>query len=233
MDRNKEMHVLSSSSPSSTSTSCKNTILSPQNSNPLKFNLTTIPFKPLHPSPSSHPVSNPISSHESSSPSLLQETAQKLPLQQDDNDEGVDIEVTEKIRTAKKSLDELLVVRRPVMEFYNEEEEEKKGDSGNDNVEEDKLSSSSLSFDASLPKLAKRIPVLEEEEEEPSSSSLSFDNFSKFAKKMSIFEPQRVKSVSGEKPLKVNLDLALYRAKLLTRNYQYEAVEKILQKVLI
>lgn len=228
MDRNKEMHALSSSSPSSTST-----ILSPQNSNPLKFNLTTIPFKPLHPSPS-HPLSNPISSHESSSPSLLQETAQKLPLQEDDKDEGLDIEVTEKIRTAKKSLEELLVVRRPVMEFYNEAEEEKKGDSSrrNDNVEEEKLSSSSLSYDASLPKLAKRIPVLEEEEE-PSSSSLSFDNLSKFAKKMSIFEPQRVKSVSGEKPLKVNLDLALYRAKLLTRNYQYEAVEKILQKVLI
>lgn len=229
MDRNKEMHALSSSSPSSTSTSAKYTILSPQNSNPLKFNLTTIPFKPLHPSPS-HPLSNPISSHESSSPSLLQETAQKLPLQEDDKDEGLDIEVIEKIRTAKKSLEELLVVRRPVMEFYNEEE--RKGDSRNDNVEEEKLSSSSLSYDASLPKLAKRIPVLEEEEE-PSSSSLSFDNLSKFAKKMSIFEPQRVKSVSGETPLKVNLDLALYRAKLLARNYQYEAVEKILQKVLI
>lgn len=226
------MHVLSSSSPSSTSTSSKYAILSPQNSNPLKFNLTTIPFKPLQPSPS-HPLSNPISSHESSSPSLLQETAQKFPLQEDDNDEGLDIEVTEKIRTAKKSLEELLVVRRPVMEFYKEEEEERKGDSGNDNVEEEKLSSSSLSFDASLPKLAKRIPVLEEEEE-PSSSSMSFDaNLSKFANKMSIFEPQRVKSVSGEKPLKVNLDLALYRAKLLARNYQYEAVEKILQKVLI
>lgn len=228
------MHALSSSSPSSTSTSSKYTILSPQNYNPLKFNLITIPFKPLHPSPS-HPLSNPISSHESSSPSLLQETAQKFPLQEDDNDEGLDIEVTEKIRTAKKSLEELLVVRRPVMEFYNEEEgeaQERKGDSGNDNVEEEKLSSSSLSFDASLPKLAKRIPVLEEEEE-ASSSPLSFDNLSKFAKKMSIFEPQRVKSVSGETPLKVNLDLALYRAKLLTRNYQYEAVEKILQKVLI
>lgn len=231
MDKNKEMQVLSASPPSSTSTSSKYTILSPQNSNPLKFNLTTIPFKPLHPSPS-HPLSNPISSHESSSPSLLQETAQKFPLQEDDNDEGLDIEVTEKIRTAKKSLEELLVVRRPVMEFYNEEEGERKGDSGNDNVEEEKLSSSSLSFDASLPKLAKRIPVLKEEEE-PSSSSLSFDNLSKFAKKMSIFEPPRVKSVSGEKPLKVNLDLALYRAKVLTRNYQYEAVEKILQKVLI
>lgn len=55
----------------------------------------------------------------------------------------------------------------------------------------------------------------------------------KFAKKIAIFEPQD--GAAGldpkEKPLKVNLDLALYRAKMLTRNYRYAEAQQILEKV--
>lgn len=55
---------------------------------------------------------------------------------------------------------------------------------------------------------------------------------SDFAKKIAIFEPEEgVVSDSKEKPLKVNLDLALYRAKILTRNYRYAEAEELLEKV--
>ncbi|CAI9118971.1 OLC1v1020618C1 [Oldenlandia corymbosa var. corymbosa] len=160
------------------------------------------------------------------------ETAEKTPqknkkLDYDDNndvdDEGQvdnddDFQISEKkIRTAKKSLEELLVVRRPVMEFYKEEredgqeEEEEKEEANRGDSESDII----------------------EEEEKPSSSSSFDDNLTEFARKMPIFEPTgRVQSAvsSEEKPLAVNLDLALYRAKILGRNYQFQAAEKILQK---
>lgn len=53
---------------------------------------------------------------------------------------------------------------------------------------------------------------------------------SKFAKKMPIFEPEKVELSSEERPLTINLDLALYRAKVLARNFQFEEAENILQK---
>lgn len=54
----------------------------------------------------------------------------------------------------------------------------------------------------------------------------------KFAKKMPIFEPiKRVESGSQEKPLVVNLDLALYKAKVLARSSRYEEAKLILEKV--
>lgn len=54
----------------------------------------------------------------------------------------------------------------------------------------------------------------------------------KFAKKMPIFEPgERVESSSQEKPLMVNLDLALYKAKVLSRSYRFAEAEEILRKV--
>ncbi|XP_027165527.1 protein high chlorophyll fluorescent 107 [Coffea eugenioides] len=201
------MHSFSSPPPSSTCTSSKYTLLSPQNSNPLIFHLV-VPFKTLHPS-SSHSQLSPVCSHESSSPPLLQESPQRFQPQADDiivrED---DFEVAEKIRTAKKSLEELLVVRRPVKEITAEEEEEEEEEeeiieSEDEEVEEEKSSVSSMPFDAKL---------------------------SKFAKKMPIFEPERVEQIPGGKPLTINLDLALYRAKILARNFQYQASEKILQK---
>lgn len=54
-----------------------------------------------------------------------------------------------------------------------------------------------------------------------------------FAKKMPMFEPERVEGSPGsqERPLAVNLDLALYRAKFLARSYRYDEAEDILDKV--
>lgn len=75
----------------------------------------------------------------------------------------------------------------------------------------------------------------EDEEEDAESKSTRIDEgLKKFAKKMPIFEPdERVASGSGGKPLTVNLDLALYRAKVLARRYRYEEAEKLLQKVCV
>ncbi|KAK4783440.1 hypothetical protein SAY86_007814 [Trapa natans] len=93
--------------------------------------------------------------------------------------------------------DEVLVVRRPVMEPTDEE------------------SGASEGSDVAG---------------EYGSSSLD-EGLSKFAKKMPMFEPERViPGSSEEKPLMVNLDLALYRAKVLTRNYKYDEAQRILEK---
>jgi hypothetical protein len=53
------------------------------------------------------------------------------------------------------------------------------------------------------------------------------------AKKMPIFEPERVEVQFGsmEKPLVVNMDLALYRAKVLARSFRYQEAQKLLEKV--
>lgn len=54
---------------------------------------------------------------------------------------------------------------------------------------------------------------------------------SEFARKMPIFEPAERVGGSAEKPLPINLELALYRAKVLARNFRYEEAEEILRKV--
>lgn len=208
-----------SASPSSSSSNCS--FLSSQSSNSSKFQFR-IPFKNFHSSSSSYPLLyHPICCHKSSSssspsspppasaPALVQEKAEAYAASLENDSDEDDYEVTEKIRSAKKSLEELLVVRRPKMESSAEEEKEDEEDDEDDEDSENEssnLSSTSMFIDAKL---------------------------SNFAKSMPIFEPERIKaaSFSGEKPLLVNLDLALYRAKILTRNYQYEEAEKILQKV--
>nr|XP_043630230.1 protein high chlorophyll fluorescent 107 [Erigeron canadensis] len=88
--------------------------------------------------------------------------------------------------------------------------------------------------------LVVRRPVMEDGGEDDddvevdggSTSSAIDDELSKFAKKMPIFEPMRVGGGSGEKekPLVVNLDLALYKAKVLARNFRYKEAEEVLQK---
>ncbi|XP_028079857.1 LOW QUALITY PROTEIN: protein high chlorophyll fluorescent 107-like [Camellia sinensis] len=86
--------------------------------------------------------------------------------------------------------------------------------------------------------LVVRRPVMEASEEdgggddELSSSAIIDVGLSEFARKMPIFEPERVELSSGEKPLVVNLDLdlALYRAKVLARSFRYNEAEKLLQK---
>uniref|UniRef100_A0A2N9IPX5 Uncharacterized protein n=1 Tax=Fagus sylvatica TaxID=28930 RepID=A0A2N9IPX5_FAGSY len=52
------------------------------------------------------------------------------------------------------------------------------------------------------------------------------------ARKMPIFEPERVEVQFGsmQKPLVVNMDLALYRAKVLARSFRYQEAQKLLEK---
>lgn len=69
------------------------------------------------------------------------------------------------------------------------------------------------------------------ESENDSKASVIDAGLTKFAKKMPMFEPERVASDSKDKPLTVNLELALYRAKVLARNFKYEEAEAMLQKV--
>ncbi|KAK6160996.1 hypothetical protein DH2020_004377 [Rehmannia glutinosa] len=189
---------ITSSSPSSSS---KFTIFSPSQ-NPNSSNLHfIIPLKTPR-SPSSYRTLLPIHSHDSSSSSpILQEKPQNSSSQT----EGSEIEdgdgFDEEIMNAKKSLEELLVVRRPVMEFSSEKAE----DDGNGS------------------QIANKLKVID-------NSSGIDEGLSRFAKKMPIFEPKMVESGSGEKPLLVNLDLALYRAKILARNYRYGEAEEILRK---
>ncbi|MED6128606.1 hypothetical protein PIB30_099514 [Stylosanthes scabra] len=96
-----------------------------------------------------------------------------------------------------------LVVRRPVMEVSGDEEEEEEEEGGKDASDDDEAKGSASAIDAGL---------------------------TKFAKKMPMFEPEMVESDPKEKPLTVNLDLALYRAKVLARKFCYQEAETILQK---
>lgn len=79
------------------------------------------------------------------------------------------------------------------------------------------------------------VKVKEKENEKKVSKGPDIDvGLTKLAKKMPIFEPeQRVVERFGstENPLTVNLDLALYRAKVLSRNFRYQEAEEMLQKV--
>ncbi|GAB2265744.1 hypothetical protein Dimus_000780 [Dionaea muscipula] len=95
--------------------------------------------------------------------------------------------------------DQLLVVRRPAMDPGRVPESEEEDGSMS---EGDTAREDRLAIDASL---------------------------EEFAKKLSMFEPGRVESDPKRKPLLVNLDLALYRAKVLTKKYRYEEAEKTLQ----
>ncbi|KAL0457495.1 UNVERIFIED_CONTAM: hypothetical protein Slati_1088700 [Sesamum latifolium] len=108
-----------SSSPSSSS---KFTLFSPsQNLNSSRFHFI-VPLKTLH-SPSTHRILPPIHSHHESSSSsspALQEKPQNSGSQAEDSEMDDGDGFDEEIMKAKKSLEELLVVRRPVMEFSDE-----------------------------------------------------------------------------------------------------------------
>ncbi|KAF9619847.1 hypothetical protein IFM89_009598 [Coptis chinensis] len=80
--------------------------------------------------------------------------------------------------------------------------------------------------------LTVRRPMMENDgESEEDNESVIDASLSKFAKKMPIFEPQeRVELSSKEKPLGINLELALHRAKVLTRNFRFNEASEILQK---
>ncbi|KAF7806829.1 protein high chlorophyll fluorescent 107 [Senna tora] len=71
----------------------------------------------------------------------------------------------------------------------------------------------------------------EEEDDGDEAKESAIDaGLTKMAKKMPMFEPERVESESKERMLGVNLDLALYRAKVLARNFRYEEAETMLRK---
>lgn len=70
-----------------------------------------------------------------------------------------------------------------------------------------------------------------EGEEKFWSSSKIDEGLTEFAKKIPIFEPERVGAAPKERPLAINLELGLYRAKVLTRNFQFKEAEEILLKV--
>ncbi|CAJ1940850.1 unnamed protein product [Sphenostylis stenocarpa] len=98
--------------------------------------------------------------------------------------------------------EEALVVRRPVTYFPGAEEEEKEAEEEEEKEAEDSVDAKASAIDAGL---------------------------ARFAKNMPIFEPERVES--KERPLAVNLDLALYRAKLMARrSFRYKEAEALLQK---
>ncbi|KAI3469286.1 hypothetical protein Pfo_025949 [Paulownia fortunei] len=192
-----------SSSPSSSS---KFTLFSSsQNPNSSKFRFI-VPLKTPH-SPSSYRILLPVHSHDSSSSPILQERPQNSASQAEGSEMEDGDGFDEEIMNAKKSLEELLVVRRPVMEFSDEEAEEGKAaaDGGNGSESASKL-------------------------KEIAASSGIDEGLSRFAKKMPIFEPKIVESSSEKKPLLVNLDLALYKAKILARNYRYGEAEEMLRK---
>lgn len=78
-------------------------------------------------------------------------------------------------------------------------------------------------------------PNSDDDDEEDEEKSVLDRNLEKFAKKMPMFEPGRGESNNGEgdlkvKPLKINLDLALYKAKIFTKNFQFSLAEEILQQ---
>jgi hypothetical protein len=59
-------------------------------------------------------------------------------------------------------------------------------------------------------------------------SSGAFDRgMSEIARKVPLFEPAR----GGERPLPINLELWLYRAKVHTRKYEFADAEKLLNQV--
>ncbi|GLT81507.1 hypothetical protein SLA2020_528890 [Shorea laevis] len=120
--------------------------------------------------------------------------------------------------------------------------------------------SKNVSVSSTVVDQAPKSPVPEEEVGDPSDGKKKSESFKKvlvvrrpstdvsdeessvidvgleeFAKKVRIFEPYaRVESGGApeKRPLSVNLDLALYRAKLLLMKYRYDDAEKILEKCL-
>ncbi|EPS60719.1 protein high chlorophyll fluorescent 107, partial [Genlisea aurea] len=166
--------------------STSNIALFSSSQSPDSLNFHIHAFRAQH-SSSFNRIPSPVNSHEtSSSPSpVLQDNPDVV---SPSTEEGIEGSFDEEISKAKKSLEDLLVIRRPVMEIPDGEPEE--------------------------------IAI----------SSALDEGLSRFARNMPIFEPERMESSSEERPLPVNLDLALYKAKILTRNRKYEEAEILLRK---
>ncbi|RWW86137.1 hypothetical protein BHE74_00005107 [Ensete ventricosum] len=144
---------------------------------------------------------SPPSSSKTSSPAPLQE--QLLSSVSDDEEEDAK-EIDEGLEDpdAGGGPEGLLVVRRPVKEGLEE---------------------------AAVSSLVESDETSRREEKTTPSSNID-RRLSEFAKKMPMFEPERVVG-ARERPLGINLELALYRAKVLIRNFQFKEAEEILLKV--
>lgn len=148
-------------------------------------------------------LKTPLFSSKDSAPSL----EEKLLISQDSDDEDEEEEEEERDKFyGEKSPGGLLVVRRPVLEFPGDDSliESGKREEEEEGVEEGRVSSSSSSIEFGLSEIAKKMPM---------------------------FEPERVDAASSEKPLAINLELALYRAKVLARKFRFEEAEKVLKQV--
>ncbi|KAK8671210.1 hypothetical protein V6N13_037812 [Hibiscus sabdariffa] len=162
-------------------------------------------FSPSSSSPKPHfplfsPSQNPKKPSFKSLPPFKTRLFLSLPTCSATNSPSVPVLDQETDQPDKDTFKKVLVVRRPVMDVSGEEEE--------DGQEEDDRNDG-------VPK--------------PSGIDAGLE---KFAKKMPIFEPERGDFSGGaqEKPLAVNLDLALYKARVLARKFRYDEAENILKK---
>ncbi|XP_072981289.1 protein high chlorophyll fluorescent 107 [Typha angustifolia] len=179
-------------------------------------------FPPLFPSPSPNPNPNPralssklpvrsfsslplLKTPPSSSPkssSSPSPVPEQLLCSESDVEEDEVGEVEEYRGGEEKGLEPVLAVRRPVKEVSQGE-----------------------AIDSVTDSYGK-----EEGSERSSNSSKIDEGLSEFAKRMPIFEPERISGAAEERPLPINLELGLYRAKVLTRNFEFKEAEKILLK---
>ncbi|KAG1338769.1 putative FIP1[V]-like protein [Cocos nucifera] len=118
-----------------------------------------------------------------------------------ESDEENEEEDEEEREGDQKTSERFLAVRRPVKE-----------------VSEEAVGSSTEAYGKS------------EGEEKFWSSSKIDEGLKEFAKKIPILEPVRVGVAPKERPLAINLELGLYRAKVLTRNSRFKEAEEILLK---
>ncbi|KAK8947180.1 hypothetical protein KSP39_PZI007230 [Platanthera zijinensis] len=124
------------------------------------------------------------------------------------------------------------------------EDEEEEGEGGE---EEDKGNSHEREDAPEGLLLSVRRPVKEISDESTESKDTVIGNFdegvyrstskidqglSEFAKRMTIFKPESA-IVPEKRPLGINLELGLYRAKVLSRNFHLNEAEEILQKCIL
>ncbi|KAL5996443.1 hypothetical protein ACLOJK_026521 [Asimina triloba] len=176
-----------------------------QNPNPPKF-FSKISVKSLSPPPLIKLPASSSSSSKQSTPSV-KETLLSLQSESDSEDDEEEKEKgdNDKIRGGVGS-DGILVIRRPMI---------------------DSPASSSLESKEESPSSVQESEDGQGASQMASARSAIDQGLSEFAKKMPIFEPKRTNG-GTEKPLTVNLDLALYRAKGLARNFQHAEAEKLL-----
>jgi hypothetical protein len=118
-----------------------------------------------------------------------------------------EIKISKEPKPEQTDTDEsILVARRPVMDLTVQEE--------------------------SIRSRAESQRTEEEDDMNSSYSSKIDEKMSEIAKKLPIFQPENVKTAPPvDRPLLINLELALYRAKEHTRKFEFDKAEELLLKV--